>query len=106
MKLNGKKMPSEPWNVYGYNSWGEFVGKENIDFITLSEDKKIAISLKLQSQKEWYRYWRLNKRPIDVPSTPSCAYKDKGWISWPDFFGTKNFKKCRMDDVYTCKEDN
>ena len=28
-----------------------------------------------------------NQRPSDMPSVPSRTYKDKGWISWPDWLG-------------------
>lgn len=49
--------------------------------------------LNLSGQREWYKYCvgRLPDkppRPPDIPTTPSVAYKNNGWLSWGDWFGT------------------
>jgi hypothetical protein len=50
-------------------------------------------NLKLSGQNEWHlfctgRFAQKPKRPPDIPTNPSIAYKNQGWISWGDWFGT------------------
>jgi len=49
-------------------------------------------ALELKSKTEWGAYCRgdmpeKGTRPYDIPGNPHRAYKDKGWIHWPDWFG-------------------
>jgi hypothetical protein len=49
--------------------------------------------LELSGQKQWHRYCTGElsdrpKRPPDIPTNPSIAYKNQGWITWGDWFGT------------------
>ena len=37
--------------------------------------------------KEWESYCKSGSRPLNVPSNPHIFYKNKGWISWPKWFG-------------------
>jgi hypothetical protein len=34
-------------------------------------------------------YEKRRKEDLGLPSDPSVYYADKGWVSWPDFFGGK-----------------
>jgi superfamily II DNA or RNA helicase len=52
------------------------------------EAKKFVHSLGLKSQREWRTYIKSGKKPIDIPTHPELTYKDKGWISWGDWFDT------------------
>ncbi len=52
--------------------------------------RKIIHSLKLKSSNEWATYCKSDKKPKDIPTHPDRTYKNKGWISWPDFLNTKN----------------
>ena len=45
------------------------------------------MSLGIQTQREWHKYWKKYKRPIHVPSNPSKTYNNKGWISWGHWLG-------------------
>jgi hypothetical protein len=53
------------------------------------EARLFASSLCLVSKVEWNAHWKSVKRPIDIPSSPHCVYKGKGWVSWPDWLGCK-----------------
>jgi len=33
------------------------------------------------------------KKPDDIPDVPNQGYKNKGWVSWPDWLGTLIKKK-------------
>jgi len=42
-------------------------------------------ALNLSSVQEW-RYWCTSgQRPEDIPSDPEKNYRDRGWVSWPDW---------------------
>ena len=45
--------------------------------------------MKMKGQKEWYAYCTTSKKPEDIPTNPHQSYKNKGWTSYSDFFGTK-----------------
>ena len=62
-------------------------------WITFSDLKKLTQSAVIKSQTEWFRYWKENKRPRNIPSNPHKIYKE--WKSWADFLGTDNFSTPR-----------
>jgi hypothetical protein len=71
-------------------SWGDFLGYEDRQtskFLSFKEARKFVRKLGLNNCKEWSKYYQEHSMPIDVPHSPQKIYKDKGWISWGDFFG-------------------
>jgi hypothetical protein len=90
-KLNEKpkNIPGYPQNTYKeWVSWNRFLGtKEKVPFVPYKEAHKLALKLKLKSQKEWMEWSKIN-RPNGIPSNPQTIYKDKGWVSWGVFLGT------------------
>jgi len=52
------------------------------------EARKFVHKLGLKNEKEWRQYLRSGKKPDDIPSHPARVYKNKGWISLGDWFGT------------------
>ena len=40
----------------------------------------------VKSAKEWRTYCKSGNKPEDIPSAPNQIYKNKGWISWGDFW--------------------
>jgi len=52
------------------------------------EARKFVHVLKLKNADQWRKYSRSDKRPEDIPSTPSVTYKNNGWKSWGDWLGT------------------
>ena len=76
----------------------ELVGNLNIklwenlskfNWMPFEEARDFVRSLKLKRQEEYWEYIRKEK-PYSLPFSPSEIYKDKGWISYPDFMGYKS----------------
>ncbi len=84
----------------GWVSWGDFLGtnriaEKNRIFVSYEDCKKYAYNLNITSQKMWNIHCSSKKNPSNIPSTPNLIYKNKGWVSWGDFFGTN-----RIADQY------
>ena len=47
-------------------------------------------TLKLKGWKEWKEWSKSGQRPVNIPSSPDKAYRDDGWVSYPDWLGYKN----------------
>eukprot|EP00947_MAST-08B_sp_MAST-8B-sp1_P003452 g3452.t1 len=90
-------VPSSPDKVYkdkGWVSYPEWMGYQANDSKAKSQQmlgftaaRVIVVKLKLRSVKEWYEWSKSGQRPSNVPSSPDKVYKDKGWVSWPDWMG-------------------
>ena len=65
------------WNKLAKLSWMPF-----------EQAREFVRGLKLNSQKDFRNYFNNNTRPADLPTAPNAIYKNKGWISWGDYFGT------------------
>lgn len=90
------EIPKTPYETYKteWISWGDFLGTGRIadhlkEFVTLSELKKFASDNNIKTFGQWKKFWTINKRPDNIPSSPDSVYKDNGWISWPNFFNTE-----------------
>ena len=86
--------PSRYYKDKGWVNWNDWLGNNNLtkkqmseNFLSFKEAREYARSLKLNSQKEWYEYFRTHDRPFNIPSSPCQPYKNKGWINWPDWLG-------------------
>ena len=99
--MSGKKptnIPATPYLIYknkGWISWGDWLGtgeiaSKNREFLPFKKALKFVRSLDLNNFVEWRQFCTSEKMPIDVPSNPNKLYKDKGWISWGHWLGTKN----------------
>lgn len=95
---SGKKpnfLPFHPERIYekDWKGLGDWLGtgriaNKDIQFLTFEEAKNFVHSLRLKSQKEWFKYCKSGKRPDNIPTTPMKTYKNKGWKNWGDWFGT------------------
>jgi hypothetical protein len=65
-------------------SWGDFLGT---GFLSIDQSKEIVKSFNLKGSRAWREFCNLGKKPNNIPSSPKEYYKNKGWISWPDFLG-------------------
>ena len=86
------KHPQESFKNKGWISWGDFlstgrVATRLIKYKSFKEVKKFALSLKLNSYREWREHLNNNKVPPEIPRYPDDIYRGKGWKSWPDFLG-------------------
>ena len=87
-------LPSKPNRTYknkGWINWADFLG-------TVREHKKPEQILPFEEARKKARdfgfkgiadYRDRYKEIPDLPFGPSYTYKNKGWINWADFLGTK-----------------
>ena len=97
---------------YGWTSWEDFLGyKKNIAnqnkiYKSFKDSRKYVRKIGIKSISEWRNYCKSGKKPSDIPAAVHSVYKNKGWVSWGDFFGTgtiavskikyRSFKKARI----------
>lgn len=101
----GKKprdIPSKPNDVYknhgwkGMNDWiGHGVSWKDIraNYFSYVQSCRKVRALGIRSQSEFNRFCRTPQRPTTLPWHPHLVYKEKGWVSWPHFFGTNKKDK-------------
>jgi hypothetical protein len=46
--------------------------------------------LGLAGKTGWWAWSKSGQRPSDIPSAPDRAYRDDGWVSWPDWLGSSS----------------
>lgn len=98
-------IPKSPQDVYNkeWVGWNDFLGTNNkkpsdYKYIPLKETKKyIKENFKVKSKLEWRKLVLNRKIPNNIPNRPERYYKNKGWISWGDFFGTDNIGTHKVD---------
>lgn len=95
-------IPSTPDRTYKdeWLSWGDFLGngnkkKENYinNLLPLDEVKKCVRSMGITTCSQWEELCSNDKKPDRIPSNISRVYKDHGWISWADLFGTNRLRR-------------
>ena len=63
---------------------------------SFKEARKFVLKLKLKNVRDWEKYSKSSKRPVDIPSNPDRQYK-KEWSKlpvgkkWAYWLGTNNF---------------
>jgi superfamily II DNA or RNA helicase len=94
--INGNipKWADEIYEGKGWTSWADFLGhKRRIGgWKKFAEARKFARSLCFKTKSDWVHYVKSGidgkqERPDNIPAKPDAYYKDKGWISWPDWLG-------------------
>ncbi|MEZ5947647.1 MAG: helicase-related protein [Planctomycetaceae bacterium] len=64
-----------------------------VEFLPFAEARIVAQELvakhKIRNQADWFKFAKTDDRPPNLPADPSAAYREKGWVSWPDWFGRK-----------------
>jgi len=89
-------IPTNSDKIYknqGWTSWGDFIGSDYVAhnkriYLDFKSSREIIQKHKLKSVSDWKKYCESNEKPKDIPNSPDRFYKDKGWISWPDWLGT------------------
>ena len=92
------KIPSAPNQIYkdkGWISLGDWLGSgtistRDIKYKSFKEAREFARKLNLKTSKDWREYCKTEAKPSDIPNFPNQVYKEKGFISMPDFLGYKN----------------
>lgn len=88
------ELPRNPKSKYKreWLSWEDWLGTEigfDGNYLGFDEARVFARSLGLKSYEEWKAYVKKGDKPSCIPKSPSTWYKDKGWMSWGDWLGTK-----------------
>ena len=86
---NWRNRAREGANGDGWLDSGESQGQR---FMSFEHARAFARRLGLSDASEWRRFARGELRdkgnlPADVPADPEAAYRDSGWISYPDWLG-------------------
>ena len=58
-------------------------------WMPFEEAREFVRGLGLNYQKDWNIYCLSGEKPVNIPSNPDKAYKEKGWLSMPDWLGTE-----------------
>ena len=56
---------------------------------SFAEGRAYVRGLTLKGKKEWWVWSKSEQRLPDIPANPDRAYRDDGWISWPDWLGSE-----------------
>jgi hypothetical protein len=77
----------------GWNGYGDFLGTGRMAtrttiYSSFNESRKFVHTLHLSGQNKWIEYCKSGNKPNNIPAAPWTVYKNKGWISMGDFFGT------------------
>ena len=87
-----QQVPSNPHRAYkeeGWISWYDFLGTNRV-WLTLGKAKEIVRQKGIKSGREFRERRKTDPELRQIPSNPNIAYKEEGWISWYDFFGTNS----------------
>lgn len=98
-RTSGKRpldIPSTPNAVYKNKGWinmGDWLGTGSVatylkKYRSFIEARKYVHTLNIKNEAQWRKYCRSGKMPIDIPHSPEGVYKNRGWISRGDWFGT------------------
>jgi len=90
-------IPTDPQRMYAKNwisleHWltGKNMPPRNKKLLDFEDARKFAINLKIVGKKGWMEYIEMGTKPYNIPSDPSGAYKNKGWVNWNDWLGDGN----------------
>lgn len=105
-------IPHKPDRIYknkGWKSYGDWFGvwkadtnssagkdivpEKNKQYMPFEKARSFVRSLRLRNIKEWFRFCDSGKRPKDIPYNPDRAYKNSGWVSYPDWLGIGSIPK-------------
>ena len=86
-------IPKAPWTVYSdWINMGDWLGTGVIashkkKYLSYEDARKFARELKFSKMTEWKKFQISDSFPDFLPKCPDNSYKNKGWVSWPDFLG-------------------
>lgn len=95
------------WEKNG--GWGGWLGtgkiaNQIVTYLPFEEAREFARSLNLKSNSEWGLFAKSDKRPKDIPASPSKTAKyKKYWKDWGDWLGYEQDKR-RFRDFHEARE--
>ena len=98
-------IPWNPQNIYkfsGWVSWKDFLGKNfdsrfDRDYYDYETASKKIRKIKLKNVKEYLGYIKQKKLLNKFHIIPSNVYKNKGWVDYSNYLGSK--KRVKIDYV-------
>ncbi len=86
--------PAVHYKNKGWKTWGEFLGTGRIadqlkEFVNFDELRKIVRQFKYKNSAEYVKNYKKIDHSKFIPHSPASIYKNKGWVNWADFLGTK-----------------
>lgn len=116
-KSRPANVPSNPRAIYdsAWLGWAYFLGtgpareeskpKKQVAFLPFEQARAHAQDLMRQhgivNQTGWSVFAKTSDKPENIPADPLKAYKDKGWIGWPDWLGRKPSRATGLETVRT-----
>jgi very-short-patch-repair endonuclease len=99
------ELPKRPDSLEWWISWSDWLGNENRfygknEFLSYEDSRDFANKLNISTKKEWEIFYK-NENIKNIPRCVDKYYKNKGWISWSDWF----CKKSRTDKNYESYEN-
>ena len=83
-------LPSNPDFLYknkGWVNWFVFLGKEiQNPYDTYESAQEAVFKLGISTKLEYQKFYT---QDLKLPVYPPSTYKNRGWISWAEFFGRK-----------------
>jgi len=106
--IKSEHIPTAPWSIYKNKGWislDDFLGHGRVSnfskkFLTFEESRSFVRKLGLSGENEWREYCKSGKKPDNIPYHPERSYKNKGWISFGDFFGTGTISPLEISKKY------
>ncbi|MBD2315518.1 helicase-related protein [Phormidium tenue] len=95
-KAKPEDIPASPSKTYkneGWEGFGDWLGTGTIApfnriYRPYEEARAFVHQLQFKSQKEWMAWSKTKAKPDDIPANPYQTYKNEGWTSFGDWFGT------------------
>ena len=77
-------IPANPSQAYGGKIWKgipDWLGNGNLSnkhrtYLSYEKCQNVIQKLRITKQTEWEKYWKSNKKPINIPSHPDRIYKE------------------------------
>ena len=67
--------------------WQNADGNALPPYLPFAQARLFTRQLEIKSRKDWFLWCESAKHPAFLPIDPFAEYKNKGWVSWPDWLG-------------------
>ena len=87
---NIPRVPRSKYKNSGWKGMTDWLGcQKNIFgiYLPFEEARTFVRSLEMKNVKEWNKFKKSQKKPIDIPASPEKVYKSNGWLNWTDWLG-------------------
>jgi len=91
-----KNIPSEPSKTYKkeYKGLRDWIGLQERKFLPFAEAREYVRKTIHSAKSDWWTWCKMYRHSTShtIPTRPHLTYRDKGWKSWTDWFGTQEKK--------------